>query len=502
MQSQPINRRQMLRGAGGAALLLPFLPSIHGEARAQGRAARRFFLMGTWHGGADPANMYPAEPTTIARILPDFDAHQAPLSAARTGGNAVLSPILTAPATTLTDRLIGKMNVLRGFDLANPLQHNAGSFLGNNANYVGGPAETRPRVTIDQVMAYAPSFYREGDGMRVRSINIEPSGEGSLSATYQNPAARTGVQTLTPTGDLAALFDRLFAGSTPSQPQTMARKPIIDRVIENYRRLRDGNRRLSAEDRVRLEGHIGRLRQVEQFLELPAPISCGSPLRPTATRADRPAFYQAAADLIATAFACNVSRVAVMSVIPSFTNFTGNWHMDVAHMYSTPEAQAWLVQEYQKNFERVFAYLASRLDGITDADGKSVLDNTLMIWSQESGAGTHSGYQMPVITAGSAGGFFKTGIHVDYRNKTLASQTTGSNHSPNGWSGLPYPQVLCNALDAMGVDRADWAADQGTLKGYGEYSVAKIVEKHGWDAFPHFAPGVLEAASDKLPLVT
>jgi hypothetical protein len=61
-----------------------------------------------------------------------------------------------------------------------------------------------------------------------------------------------------------------------------------------------------------------------------------------------------------------------------------------------------------------FAYLIQRMEGIQESNGTSLLDNTLFTYGSGLGDGsTHQYNDLPVIVAGSGGGKFKTGQHVN-----------------------------------------------------------------------------------------
>ena len=63
--TKPMNRRMFLRGAGGAALAIPFLPSLISRAFAADPKPlpphQCFFAIGTGHGGIWGNNMYPSD---------------------------------------------------------------------------------------------------------------------------------------------------------------------------------------------------------------------------------------------------------------------------------------------------------------------------------------------------------------------------------------------------------------------------------------------------------
>jgi Protein of unknown function (DUF1552) len=426
-----------------------------------------------------------------------------------------LSKTLTGSAAKLTPRLIGKMNVLRGLDLPASFQHHTGPFLGNNTQSDQGPKDLKAMVSIDQVMAHSASFYGAGDPFRVRDMNIVNTKR--LSWTYQNPMTRTGVQQNASVAGTLDLFQKLFGAGglpNPSVPTTPVaqRKSIVDRVIANYRSLRTSNRRLSHEDRLRLDAHIAMLAEVERKVAvIPLdPIACGSPSRPSDLRSQNASladdqYLATMVDVLAAGFACGASRVGTMSVFPQGRVYGGNWHQEVAHMAHGVQQQQMIVFANQRVFEQVFVGLASRLDGMTDPDGSTVLDNSLLVWGQESGHETHEGYSTPIVTAGSAGGFLKTGRYCDFRNQVPNSQNTASNHQliPDNYTGFIYGKFLVTALAAMGVPRSEWQANQPAGKfGYGDYPAELGIFRSERTKRTTIATGALESSNDPLPLIS
>jgi hypothetical protein len=64
-------------------------------------------------------------------------------------------------------------------------------------------------------------------------------------------------------------------------------------------------------------------------------------------------------------------------------------------------------------YARKFAYLVGLLDSVNEGDGK-VLDNTAVVWFQSASDGAaHNLNNMPIVQAGSAGGYFTTGRSVN-----------------------------------------------------------------------------------------
>lgn len=519
-----LSRRMLLRGAGGFALALPFLPSL-AEKRAYAGptgARPRLFWLGTDHGGAFDANMFPSDSllTSRASAMTGHTVASGRLSATVSGATASLSPILRASSSALTPRLVGKMNVIRGLDVPFYIAHNTGLHLGNFArndnNGNDGSAVTAMgmRPTIDQIMASSPSFYTPTDlaGTKLRAMVVNPGRQ--LSWAFANPQAGVSspVQSVQGATSSLQLFNTIFAGSTSMH----TRPPVADKVLQSYNSLRQSNTRLSAADRTRLDAHIAMIAQLQSSLN--ARLSCTTPPTPTddaerhqgLTKADAALMGQLWADVIAASFACDASRIAVYGWgdTSAFSDYRGNdWHQDVAHQWFSTQPQAWLTQSYQAIFENVFLYLAQKLDQLDEGNGTSVLDNTLMVWSQECCMSTHDSYSIPVVTFGSAAGYFNTGLYVDYRNVGESGASVTNNIA--GYStnlGLLYSQWLANVLQAMGVPRSEfelWKDSQGqTAHGYGtpyltgEGWEPPYVKHYGSVTSPYF-----KTASDPLPFV-
>jgi hypothetical protein len=147
-------------------------------------------------------------------------------------------------------------------------------------------------------------------------------------------------------------------------------------------------------------------------------------------------------------------------------------------MHAQP--QVWLTQAYQGVFENVLLYLAAKLDALQDADGGTVLDNSLLVWSQECCIETHKSYSIPVVTFGSAGGYFTTGLYCDYRKMGDSASAISPEDIPSytTYFGVLYSQWLANVLQGMGVPPAEfelWKDANGNVQhGYGTAYVSTM----------------------------
>ncbi len=492
----PPTRRSVLRGTGGIAIGLPFLSSLLPRGVHAATAPKRFAVYRTGHGGVDLKNMVPSATVSneVATLFHKVKHGSLAAGAKQVGTDTVLSPVLTGKSTVLTDRLISKMNVLLGFDIPFYLGHSRGNTLGNFADSDQGPQDLRAMPTIDQVIAWSPKFYTSTAGVAQRSIVPQ---EG-ISFTWSNPTAGTGtVNKFSTNNNTLALWDSLFAGFKPPAPGVMPpprRSSVVDRILKNYQSLRNSNRRLSIEDKRRLDDHVAALNELDRRVKdsaAPPPAICTATRPASGVRAgcssvaDGTKNYGLLNDVIAMAFACGASRVAAVVVNCDFSDYSGaSWHQDVAHQHTDPVKQALLFAANRAAFQATTLDLAAKLDKFEDSPGVSVLDSTLLQWVQESGNITHDNAAMTVVTFGSAGGYFKTGRFVDYRSGGIGQYKSEY--------GILYRQWLATALQAMGIPPSDF--ENGSQPGYGDV--------RGSIGNKAYAPEVFTQSSKPLPLIT
>jgi hypothetical protein len=79
------------------------------------------------------------------------------------------------------------------------------------------------------------------------------------------------------------------------------------------------------------------------------------------------------------------------------------------------------------------AYVLDKLAAVPEANGGSMLDNTVLLWGNELGAGnTHTYKDIPWLLAGGAGGYFKMGRYLNLKD-------------------TPHNNLLVSICNAMGL---------------------------------------------------
>jgi len=401
------------------------------------------------------------------------------------------------------------MNVLRGLDIPFYISHHTGGYLGNYARndgeYEGTTPVTEYRPTIDQVMAWNDAVYPSLEGVVQRSVHAAVPGV-FVSWGHTDPTdSRSRIERIPAQTSSLAMYDSLFR--TGADPRD--REPVVDKVLESYRRLRSGAfgdaRRLSANDRLRLDEHMQRLAELER--KLGTATSCEDQTRPSqdagwghpgfaGNNPDNHAdYWQLYNEVIALALLCNSTRIATISLQQTFSTYTSedsDWHQEVAHRLGEPDRQALMVGSQGRMFEHVFLDLCRRLD-VEDGNGVTALDNSLVMWAQESGPITHDPLSMPVVTAGSASGFLRTGQYIDYRNRNDL-QVAGNDSAEQQLQrpGLLYGQWLATILQSMGLRREDY--ERPGERGYGEVA-------YDWWPSSAWPDAIQRMRGDVLPLL-
>lgn len=502
MRSRSANgttRRMFLRGTGGALVAIPLLESLlpRGAHAGTSGVPRRFAAFATGHGGIRSTNMFPAVASLSAsQSYAGHTVRRGDLELAVTGGIASLSPVLSASSTTFSATLAAKMNVLRGLDAGFYTAHTRGIHLGNLAGHDEAlvPAAQR-RPTIDQVLAYSEAFYPSVP--LVRSINL---GYGyTISVGRENPFdANSPLQDVPTVERSIDLFNQIYMAPDPNEER---RPPVVDRVLADYRRVREGSR-ISAQDRTRLDAHIARLEDFEA--KLAAVQSCDMVDTPTVEAQEilwntsnfhtdpsaQAQYWQLFCDVVAIAFSCDTCRIATFAA-DALSDYSGpDYHQDVAHRahqispvepaedpLSQVFAQTLVRDGHQRFFEQVYLDFVAKLDAIDDGTGGTLLDSCLVAWSQESGIFTHDAVDCGVVLAGGAGGSLVTGNYCDYRNTAVMGNQYGDSYPgpfptyPDDntpeftWFGLLLPQYYGTVLQAMGLDPNDY--EETSYGGYG-----------------------------------
>jgi hypothetical protein len=280
-------------------------------------------------------------------------------------------------------------------------------------------------------------------------------------------------QNLTPIASPAAAFNTVFGSAMPTTmpPDTLLkrRRSILDLIRGEINEL---NMTLGAQEKAKLELHLGSIRNLENRLvqtAMPeaAPTRCRAPGRP-ADGAGPNQSNLVHLDLLMNAFACDITRVGAVEFgsdeamqvnIPEI-GLRGEQHSGMIHSGPPGFAQLAILEKWLA--ER-FVDVVNKLKSIPEGDGSgSLFDNTLLVWCRDMGdAPAHNRRSMKFVLTGKAGGYLRTSSGGRYLNG--AGDGNGDLHE----------RLLLNMCEAMGVTNFTGFGDPA-LKGAGKSPIPAI----------------------------
>jgi hypothetical protein len=444
MNRSRISRRHALRGALAGAAVRVGLPALAlmGRGRSAHAAAPKRLLVFFWGNGRgiDAARWTPA--TTGAAWTP--------------------SPQLM-PLAGLKDYV----SVVTGFDSkltsSSRGHHNGCVTMLTGADYKEEPANGAPfRSTfalpsIDQVAAKAIGMSTPFKSLELGVSSRVIRGEGStLNFVSHNGPDSGNPAEFSP----AAVYTRLFSGALPktgdgglAQMTAELRKSALDAVLDDLRAL---EARVGTQDRARLDQHAENIRAIEKRLAMPAAMSaCASPPKatdPAGSSGHEPMEErtQLMAKLMATAFACDLTRVAtvlfsgsVCSTVFWEVGATGGHH-DLSHGGSTTQT---VIDASTTFIVKQFGVFLEALRATPEGTGNLLDQSAAMATSDCSNGTSHSIKDMPIVLAGRAGGALRAGLH---------------HHAPSG-SDNNTSRVLFSLLRSVGVPLTTFGAGGGLV---------------------------------------
>jgi hypothetical protein len=411
MKYNPSSRRMFLQGAGGFLLGVPTLASLlaktsRAEAQAvTGTAPIRYVQWVTNHGQFEK-NFWPSELPTDPAKVNGVDVPGVKTRALSSYGK--LSQVIGEDF----DPVRKKMNLIRGLDLmVAATLHNC--CVPTCASW---PREDNniPNVaySVDHIMEKSKTVYPTA--VRVPALRLFPGNNsafrsGSFCWTTQN-----GKPTRLPCHDktqaaLNAVFPSGSAsGGGGADPAQAAKLRLTDQVIEDYRSVLGGTT-LSAVDKAQLSNYMDLLADVQNRAKIEAP-ECTPPSQ--LSQSDFVVLHKNAIDIAVAAMLCGATRIVAYHTYQgapaSYDEFTFHtWAHNDASKHGP--LQQW-------RYGRL-AQLIKTMDSFTDVNGKTLLDNSLVYACNElsePGHGAKHLQNMPIITAGSAGGRLVTGEYIDF----------------------------------------------------------------------------------------
>jgi Protein of unknown function (DUF1552) len=413
-------RREFIRDLGVSAAALPFvlnLPSL-GFANQTKRKQRIVFLFSP-NGIIPPAFWPDAEGE-----LTSFKDSLKPLEPFRKQ-TLLLQGISNRIRADGDGHMRGIGCLLTGIEL----------FPGNIQGGSDTPAGWAKGISIDQEIK---NFLQKDPASKTRFGSLEFGVMVPERADTWTRWSYAGAnQPITPIDDPYQMFNKLYGRAKDRD----ALASILDDVRDDLKKVEGV---VGAADKKLLEEHAQFVREMEKELKEAKAASVGHavPQLEPGVRRDNdniPKISKQQIDLMVNSFAADFNRVASLQ----FTNSVGmarmKWlgitegHHELSHEPDSNQKAVEKLTKINTFFCEQMAYLAKRLAETKEPGGNgSLLDNTLIVWTNELGKGnSHTHDNIPFVLVG--GGLdFKMGRALKYKreahNRLLLALAEGFGH--------------------------------------------------------------------------
>lgn len=289
--------------------------------------------------------------------------------------------------------------------------------LNPGSQFGGGGWPSGP--SVDQILARR--LPRSTDFASLE-IGVQPFGPGAKGGTMQHMCYAGSNQPVAAEYNPTRLFDWLFGADPNAGDGAFARlraerRSVMDLVRHEVTALARG---IARDDQQKLQSHLEGVRSIERRLELRPPDGCvvRTPAGIIDAEANQnfPVLIDVQSDLLASAFACDRTRIASLQWSRSFSMVRHTWlgSGEGHHTLSHDANERPILSAITRWYNEKLAQLLDRLAAVPEGEG-SVLDNTLVVYCNELSTGwDHKAGPSPTILAGRLGGALKTGRFVDY----------------------------------------------------------------------------------------
>lgn len=435
-------RRMFLQGATGTLLAIPTLPSLLWKvSRAHAADVTpkvRYVQWVTNNGHYDehfwPGAQYTPEEPIVIDGEPVPHAKIRPLKEIPSPLSRILSDAF--------DPLRPKLNLIRGLDMMSfKWYHNSCAptcaSWPRKDNHIPFFAHS-----VDSILETSPKVYPEP--VRTPALRLTPgvrsaSWWGSFCWTTRDGKPLRLPAHETPEAAAQALFGAV-QGDAARADRARAGQ-LVDQVMEDYRRVLQ-QRALGAADKQLLSHYVDLLADVQRRT-LIDPSSCGAPTLREHT--DNDALHYNSCDLAVAAMLCGTRVVAY------------HIYHGVSEGYDEKTIHRWSHDDVEKHGEvlsyryRHLARLLRTMDQLTDTDGNTLLDNSIVYANNELSDPTHAKSHlrnMGVLLAGKAAGKLSTGNYLDYK-------------------GRLFNNLLVTLFNVMGLSAEDY--QRNDVIGFGDY---------------------------------
>ncbi|MDR3638846.1 MAG: DUF1552 domain-containing protein [Isosphaeraceae bacterium] len=414
------SRREFIRDLGLSAAALPFVLNLPGLGFANQQARKQRLVVMFSPNGVIPSTFWPdeeGEKFTLKESLKPLAPFQ--------DRTLILNGVCDKVRGDGDNHMRGIGCLLTGIEL----------FPGNVQGGSDTPAGWSSGLSIDQEIK---NHLQKGAATRTRFGSLEFGVMVPDRADTWTRMVYTGPnKPVAPIDDPYRMFAKLY-GRLKDQESL---KSVLDDVQDDLRRV---GSLVSAEDRRLLDEHAGYVRELEQELRQTNADAVGHavPEPEPGVKAENdniPKISKMQIDLMVQSFAADFARVSTLQYTNSVGGARMHWlgvnenHHELSHNPDSDTKSQEKLTKINHWFCEQLAYLTKRLAETPEpGGGGSLLDNTLIVWTNELGKGnSHTLDDIPFVLVGN-GLDFRMGRSLKFKkvphNRLLLALAHGMGH--------------------------------------------------------------------------
>lgn len=410
-------RRTFLRGLGGTALSLPWLESLN--AGTSGKTIPQRLAFYYVPIGVVRRGFFPGEGEAA---IPKFTSSQEEIKT-KAKIPLGLQPLNLTPTMQPLDAVKDKVTLITGMDRTfqqgtDVHAQCASCYLSSAPPFSVKESAWPLSRTLDHLVAdhvgkatpfptleFSCNSHRDNKES-IYFDNISWYGTGHVAPSIRDPRK---------------MYRRLFSTQDIDRYRN-----ITDLVLEDARSM---THTLGRSDREKFAEYFDSVRTIEQQMDklekMKSELATVRFEEPTEAHLPRGEYIRLMGDLMVVALQTGMTNVATFMVGPE------RWDTPFLYesLFDKPRSHHQMSHNQKKFLDELlqvdlfhmqqFAYLVQKMDQIEEADGTSLLDNTLFTYGSGLGDGaTHQYTDLPTIIAGSGGGKIKSGKHLNVADGT------------------------------------------------------------------------------------
>ena len=455
-----VARRSFLRGIGGAALALPWMESLGVAAATTPKQRIAWFYVPI---GVVRRGFFPGESEAN---IPKFSGSRKEILR-KVKSPLGLNPLELTSTQKPLERVKNKIIFITGMDRAfqegtDVHAQCASCFLSSAPPYTVTQSAYPLARTLDHVLAD-----KIGQNTPFKTLEFScNSHNDNKESIYFDNISWYGTEHVAPSmRDPRKTYRRLFATQ-----EINASRNITDLVLEDARSMLLN---LGYADREKFSEYFDSIRtietQVERLEDLKDELSKVKLAEPADAYLPRGEYIRLMGDLMVVALQTGLTNIATFMVGPE------RW--DTPYMFESlfdkPRSHHQMSHNQGKFIDDLlkvdrfhmeqFAYLVEKMDSIEEANGTSLLDNTIFTYGSGLGDGaTHQYSSLPIIVAGSGGGKLITGKHLNLANQSIPDPAKERKYS-QPTNGLSLNNLWLTQAKALGLKLDRFADSTGEL---------------------------------------